>query len=526
MIFELSYLFNSNQPNVVISCSFASFFMKTSLVASSIAGLLTLSAGLVVNAGSASAASLTKIIGFEASSGSINCGGVYLCSAPPDTMGAVGLNQYLETTNGSQAVYSKSGTLLQRYTLSDFWNKAGLTGGSDGDQRVLFDFYTQRWIVTGFSQSDTSGYLNIAVSDTANALGTWKGTTFQAFNLGTNPNPDYPTLGIDDKAVYIGTNNFNNSGFQGSSLFVIPKSDLFGGSPTAANRSTFYNKTNPTTLQAPVNWQGNAANSTPILGNDYTSISLDLVKANISNLLAVSFSSPTRVGLPAYTFAGAARQPNGSRVIDTIDDRISANTYLVNGRLYGVHTVKIGSDYAKLQWFVVNANTGALIDSGLIGQDGYDYYEGSIAVNGSGRAVLSYNRSGTPAANGNISIFAQAFLIAPGGGMIADGMPLLLKSSPIANYCSSRCVAPVGRWGDYAAITLDPVDTDSFWVIGEYATGADQFTGWNTYVSQLKFNATVPAPAPLLGMPVLFGWSLRMRQRLRRARPGSFSSGY
>ena len=124
--------------------------MKTSLVASWVPGLLALS-GLVVSAGSASAASLTKVLGFEASSGSINCGGGYVCSAPPDTMGAVGLNQYLETTNGSQAVYSKSGALLQRYTLSDFWNKAGLPGGSDGDQRVLFDFYTQRWIVTGFS---------------------------------------------------------------------------------------------------------------------------------------------------------------------------------------------------------------------------------------------------------------------------------------------------------------------------------------------------------------------------------------
>jgi hypothetical protein len=498
--------------------------MKTSLVASWVPGLLALS-GLVVSAGSASAASLTKVLGFEASSGSINCGGGYVCSAPPDTMGAVGLNQYLETTNGSQAVYSKSGALLQRYTLSDFWNKAGLPGGSDGDQRVLFDFYTQRWIVTGFPQSATSGYLNIAVSDTANALGTWKGTTFQAFNLGTNPIADYATLGMDDKAVYIGANNFNNAGFQGASLFVIPKTDLFGGSPTATNRSIFYNQTNPTTLQAPVNWQGNASNSTPILGNNYTISDLDLVKANISNLLAVSFSSPAPVGLPPYTTAGAARQPNGSRVIDTNDDRISANTYLVNGKIYGVHTVKTGSDYAKLQWFVVDANTGALIDSDLIGQDGYDYYQGSIAVNGSGRAVLSYNRSGTSVADGNISILAQAFLIDTGGGMVADGMPLLLKSSPIANYCSSSCVTPVGRWGDYAAITLDPVDTDSFWVIDEYATGPAQFTGWNTYVSQLRFAANVPAPAPLLGMPVLLGWSRRLRQRVRRSRPGCFSSG-
>jgi hypothetical protein len=252
---------------------------------------------------------------------------------------------------------------------------------------------------------------------------------------------------------------------------------------------------------------------------------LNLAKVNILNLLSMSFPLPAPVCLLADTLAGAARQPDGSRVISTIDDRISANTYLMNGKSYGIHTVKIGSNYAKLQWFVVDANTGALIDSGLIGQDGYDYYQGSIAVNAFGRAVLSRNRSGTPAVDGNISIMAQAFLIGTGGGMIVDGLSLLLKSSPIANYCSSRCVAPVGRWGDYAAITLDPVYTDSCWVIGEYATGGDQFTAWNTYVSQLRFAANVPAPAPLLGMPVLLGWSRRMRQRVRRSRPGCFSSG-
>lgn len=493
-----------------------SIFVKNlSTAAPWVAGFFVLS-GLVLNKGSASAAILTKVLGFDASSGAINCGGGYVCNAPPDTMGAVGLDQYLETTNGSQSVFDKYGTLLQRYSLPDFWNKAGLTGGSGGDQRVLFDFYTHRWIVVGFAQSPTSGYLNIAVSDSANALGTWKGTTFQAFNMGTDPIADYPTLGMDDKAVYIGANNFNDSGFKGSSMFVIPKTDLFGGSPTADNRSVFYNQTNPTTLQAPVKWQGTTSNSTPILGNNYTSFDLDLVKADTSDLLNVSFSSPTAVGLPPYTMAGAARQPNGSRVIETIDDRISANTYLVNDKVYGVHTVKIGSDYAKLQWFVVDAITGALIDSGLIGQDGYDYYQGSIAVNGLGRAVLSCNRSGTPAADGNIGIFAQAFSVGTGGGMNLDGMPLLLKSSPIDNYCSISCFE---RWGDYAAVTLDPTDADSFWVIGEYATGPGQFTGWNTYVSQLRLTTAVPAPTPLFGVAVLFGWSRRLRQRVRLSRP-------
>jgi hypothetical protein len=101
--------------------------------------------------------------------------------------------------------------------------------------------------------------------------------------------------------------------------------------------------------------------------------------------------------------------------------------------------------------------------------------------------------------------------------LVAETNPLLLKQSPINNYCDTRCSQ---RWGDYASITLDPVEADAFWAIGEYATGSDQFTGWNTYVSKLLFAGdvvAVPAPAPLLGVPMLLGWSRVMRRRIRHS---------
>ena len=46
---------------------------------------------------------------------------------------AVDLDQFLGTTHGSQAVYSKGGALLQLYNLFDFWDKPGLPGGNRGD---------------------------------------------------------------------------------------------------------------------------------------------------------------------------------------------------------------------------------------------------------------------------------------------------------------------------------------------------------------------------------------------------------
>ena len=191
---------------------------------------------------------------------------------PPDTMGAVGTTQFLESNNGSYAVYDKStGAVLQRISYQQFWSNAsgGALTDSGGDQRVLFDHHTNRWITMGLGADFSS--IQIAVSDTANAMGSWKTTTF----VGYNPPPfsgiaDYPTLGMDKNGVYIGTDNFQcgnaactSTPFRGTTLNVIPKADLFGGAPTTANMTSFVTPFNPGpgdrgfAIQGVVNWDPN-----------------------------------------------------------------------------------------------------------------------------------------------------------------------------------------------------------------------------------------------------------------------------
>ena len=62
---------------------------------------------------------------------------------------------------------------------------------------------------------------------------------------------------MDDKGVYIGTNNFR-PGFLGTSLLVIPKTDLFGAVPNTANMTTFSTlrsgPDNGISIQAALNW--------------------------------------------------------------------------------------------------------------------------------------------------------------------------------------------------------------------------------------------------------------------------------
>ena len=87
---------------------------------------------------------------------------------PPDTMGAVGATQFMETTNGVYAVYSKTnGALQSKVDARAFWAAAGMADGSglNGDARVLFDKPSQRWMALQFGASVAD--IQIAVSNSS-----------------------------------------------------------------------------------------------------------------------------------------------------------------------------------------------------------------------------------------------------------------------------------------------------------------------------------------------------------------------
>jgi hypothetical protein len=480
-------------------------------------------AGLAISALAAFAqqAHAGVVLGFEGTAQSDNH---FLDGAfrPPDTMGAIGTTQFMETTNGSITVYDRNnGAVLSRVGMIAFWANAGLPGGAGGDQRVLFDQYTKRWIAIGFGAAAPTGRfnkVNIAVSDTADALGTWKSTQIVGV---TSTTLDYPTLGMDDKGVYIGTNNFS-PGFSGTSLFTIPKADLFGGAPTLANMTRFDHA--PTfadvgaygfAMQGAVNWQGNASNVAPVLASSIIDYNLKYHTISGVNAAGAAQSAAQDVLVPLYGDPAPGRQPDGTRLVDTLGDRISANVYAHDGKLYSVHTVTpLGTDYTAVRWTVVDAATGAYIDSGEISQDGYDFYQGSIAINKYGNAVIGYNRSGYETGDlngdglpdGRISFFYQSFEVDALGGLVAKGAPGLIRVSDVDDYrCGARNVIDLAcrqRWGDYSAVTVDPLDQNTFWAIGEYA--ADWFeypvgqdlllrANWHTYIAAIQ----VPEPGTL-----------------------------
>ena len=467
---------------------------------------------------------------------------------PPDTMGAVGRTQYVSFVNGGFGVFDKAtGTRTLFQSDLAFWAAAGQTG-ANGDSRVMFSAAADRWIALSFGNSVAD--IQIAVSNTSDALGGWQSTKFTGFAGGT---ADYPTLALDTNAAYIGTNNFNAAGaFSGTTLNIIPIASLFGaGGPTTNGRAIVNTPYNSTTggadggfaIQGVNNDQASSTGhvlAASLLFND--TIGYDI---NYTAGVATSRTAVRYVGTSNYDDNGAGRQPNATpdvdinttdtitsnnRVVDTLDPRIGSSVYEVAGRIYSVYTATpVGKDYTYVHYLVVDAITKALISEGDIGDGAHDYYQGSLAVNNTGQVVIAYNRSGS-GSDGKISLLAQAFDTLSNGTLVKNGVEQLLKVSLVDDYHNGSTDGQVAvgrqRWGDYSSVSLDPTDQQSFWIIGEYAREYNNAAGghpggtggsrWSTWISQLSVTPSVPEPSTWMSMIVGFG---AVGFAMRRKRP-------
>lgn len=473
---------------------------------------------------------------------------------PPDTMGAIGRTQFMETTNGAYAVYDKTtGAQLKLSSDVNFWSAAGQTG-ANGDSRVMFNSTYNKWVVVSFGAASGNNLsdLQIAVSDTADATGGWHSVKFTSYTgLGFGGAvADYPTLAMDGKALYIGTNNFacanstcsTGQGFHGTSMDVIPLNSIFGGSGPTVTGKVQYNSYYNTPGQADdlshgfalqgVN--GHVGADGKVVAASLTSNQLETF--NISNptspsgaygaatLFGSSFGDVTPGREPGTYVSGGLTK---NYTVDALDDRVSSAVWEMHGRIYSVHTVGdgLGNDMVRLT--VTDAKTNAVLDETDIGKAGYDYYEGSIAVNSSGEVVVGYNRSGTSAADGVVTFLTRTYKTLANGTLQEIGGETLLTTSLTDSYHngSTDGLPPAGRqrWGDYSQVTVDPNNSQDFWLIGEYARefndaqnghpGGSGGSRWSTWIAEIDAPG-VPEPATWVMMLTglgLVGAALRRR---------------
>jgi hypothetical protein len=405
---------------------------------------------------------------------------------PPDTMGDAGPTQYFFTINGRMVITRKA-TGLQEYNLSpDAFFPVSIRGGAEtGDPRVRFDRQAQRWWVLYF----TSGLPNrivVAFSNTATITDSTTWTYLSIANTvmrGADPCfADYPTLGLDTHALYIGVNQFCGTGydFYTSSGFVLHKATtLSGGAASVTLFSPLMDLTSFAGIYTP---QGvDNYDASPTFGFFVGADGERYDRLNVVRIASPGSTSPSATALPVSVDAATA-PPNVPFAgmqwpLDAIDHRLM-NGVIRAGRLYTSHAIGVrqngtvsgaGSLRAAVRWYQLDS----LSTTPVVGQFGtiWDsaasspayYWLPSINVNAAGTVVVGYSSAGALLSPG--AHLSYRLPTDPQGEMRA---PTTVVSGAGTPYNPYTPFYGYHRWGDYSMTSVDPTDDTSFWTVQSY----------------------------------------------------------
>jgi PKD repeat protein len=409
--------------------------------------------------------------------------------APPDTDGDVGPNHYFQMINLSFQIFNKSGASLYgpaaNQTLWEgFDNGTPFDNLNDGDPVILYDQYADRWVASQFALNFTTSqfYELIAVSATPDPLGVWYRYAFQFTNF-----PDYPKLGVWRDGYYLSINQFNAAGtaFLGAGATVLDRNAMIAGNPTAA--MVFFDLGPSYSSFLPADADGSALPPSGAPGY-FVEMDVNLLRVwNLSVNWAVPASSTITLAssLPtsAFNYSGInVTQPGTTQALDNLSDRLMFRSQYRNFGTYQAmvtnHSVNVGSSRAGVRWYELR-NTGSgwtIYQQGTYAPaDGLHRWMGSIAMNANGDIGLGYSVSGS-------SVYPS---IRYTGRLATDplGTMTLAEQSIFAGAASQT---GVNRWGDYSAMTIDPVDDYTFWYTTEYTTGG---WNWRTRIASFQFGS-------------------------------------
>jgi hypothetical protein len=436
----------------------------------------------------------------------------YDCSGwPPDTMGAVGPTQFVIALNGRVRSFNKATGLADNgiNTGTDSFFSSVMTPGSNftTDPRIRYDRLSGRWFITMIDvpgqQATKPNRVMIAMSDSDTITGSMTWTLFQ---FGGDPSnfADYPTLGIDANALYIGANIFSTSSgsFINTTAFVVRKSSLLSGGPIVVTPFTGLITTSghPPRSSGPFTPQGvdnydSSATEGYFIGVDISSSST-LRLRRVSNPGGTpSLSGNVNIGVSSFAAPINVTVLGTSGTVDGLDDRLLAAHYR-NGSLWTSHTVGVnssggtsGPDRNGVRWYqikgIATGQTPSVAQSGTVYQSGsasVSYWMGTIMVSGQGHAAMGFTKAGP---NSFLDAATTGRLIGDASGTM--GTPVTYTTSTSA-YNPSDGSTP-HRWGDYSYTSLDPSDDLTMWTIQEWC----QSSGNGYAVQVVKLLAPPPA---------------------------------
>jgi hypothetical protein len=392
---------------------------------------------------------------------------------PPDTHGAVGHGNYVQIVNAMYLVYSRTGVLQQTRTLQALFGTT--TEGTLFDPRVIYDSVWRRWIVvaTRKSSSPTDGLrrLYVGISQTSSPTG-----SFWIYRLNlpivAGGWVDFPQLGMDYDSILCTGNIFTFAGAYSTTVaFSLPKANTYNG--LGFSFSVFSGL--QFTLAPPIVRDRNP--KTFFLAAPPSGTALRLYTMTNSSRTPPTLTA-VNIAVPAWTAPRDARQPGTTNLLDTLDARFVNASSQVGTSLFNVHTIDFPgtSTFPVPKWYRINTATNTIQQSGLFFAGGTsDDFNASIAANDAGDVFVTWTSTIPANAVVRFSGKRSAEVGIPSGATLTGG-----TSPTFYNPTSSTAE----RWGDYSAVSVDPLNANNAWITNEKITST---TVWGSRIGLIGF---------------------------------------
>jgi len=460
---------------------------------------------------------------------------------PPDSMGTAGPTQFISFVNGRIRSYTKAGVADGVINADpDVFFASVETPVSPpvllnftSDPQIRYDRFTARWYMSIIDVPCTAANCSttavnrwmVAVSDAA-SNGTISGTTvwtFFFFQTDASGNfCDYPSLGIDVNALYVGCNIFSGAGtFVGTNGYVVQKTSTLGAGPmvvTAFPNLAAGAGAGPESPRGVDNFDTGATEGY-FVGPDnavFGAITFRRVSSpgsltpTISANIVVPVSTTTSPN--PVTHLGNTGGNNGR--LDSLDDRFF-QAMIRNGRLWAAHNFRVDAtgvastvaasrnatrwyEFQNLTTTPTVVQSGTVFDNAATLAAARQYFIPSVVVTGQGHSVIGMSMAGTPVGA------TPAYVGRLSGDTLGTmaGPPTVAAVSfgtTTANYNPPSDPGPPRRWGDYSFTVVDPLDDMTVWTIQEYNQAL------NSYAVRIgRLLAPPPATPTCSGSPISF----------------------
>ena len=418
-----------------------------------------------------------------------------------DAVGDVGHDYFMEATNFSAAIYTKTGGLVSGpFSTATFWDDFDAPcGGGWTDVIVLYDQAADRWFVSRFArENDTSPfnwYQCFAISETSDPTGAYHR---YAFLIDAEEFNDYPKFGIWPDAYYMTSDR--DKIFPGTGNFVaaFEREKMLAGE-TAQGIIEKLDNDGHRAGMLPADWDG--ATAPPAGSPGYFVKTLDTNLGWATEALQVwAFDVDWTAGTGVLAVHTTLDPANFDSAVCDLDQDCIPQPDTTNGldplaggrpmfrlayRNFGDHealvfnqTIEAAEDQAAVRWYELR-KTGddpwSIFQQNTFAPDENHYWIGSAAMDQAGNMGLVYNVSGT-------EVYPS---IRVAGRLAGDPPNTMVEQATIKAGSGSQ--TGFVFWADYSSLTLDPADDCTFWSTATYQPVTSAQQTWATRIASFRF---------------------------------------